>query len=64
MRVAIDRDRCVGAGQCVMTAPDVFDQDYDGLSVLLQADPPEHLADDVDLAAQLCPAQAITVDAD
>lgn len=64
MRVAIDRDRCVGAGQCVMTAPDVFDQGDDGLSVLLQAHPPEHLADDVDLAAQLCPAQAITVQPD
>lgn len=64
MRVAIDVDRCVGSGQCVMTAPDVFDQGDDGLSVLLRTDPPENLADDVRLAAELCPAQAIIVEPD
>ena len=26
MKVVIDQDKCVGAGQCVLLAPDVFDQ--------------------------------------
>lgn len=31
-RVGAERDRCVGAGQCVLAAPGVFDQDEeDGL---------------------------------
>jgi ferredoxin len=35
MRVAADRDRCIGAGLCVMNAEEVFDQDDDGLVVVL-----------------------------
>ncbi|MFF0087030.1 ferredoxin [Streptomyces canus] len=30
MRIDVDADRCVGAGQCVMAAPKVFDQNDDG----------------------------------
>ena len=29
MRVIVDKELCIGAGQCVVTAPDVFDQDDD-----------------------------------
>jgi len=33
MRVTVDQDRCIAAGQCVAAAPDVFDQrDEDGMS--------------------------------
>jgi len=36
VRVLADRDRCVGAGQCVLSAPDVFDQsDQDGRVLIL-----------------------------
>ena len=36
VRVIADRDRCIGAGQCVLSAPDVFDQsDDDGRVVIL-----------------------------
>ena len=41
MRVEVDADRCCAAGQCVLTAPEVFDQDEDtGVVVLLDASPP------------------------
>ncbi|MFG1923324.1 ferredoxin [Cryptosporangium sp. NPDC048952] len=60
MRVFVDVDKCVAAGQCVFTAMEVFDQrDDDGLVVLLNAEPPAELADDVRHAALICPAQAI-----
>ena len=63
MRVEIDQDRCVASGQCVMTAPDVFDQrDEDGVVVLLDPEPPEGQDDDVRHAALVCPALAITVE--
>jgi ferredoxin len=62
MRVHADRDTCIGAGQCVMSAPAVFDQDEDDGVVLLKTDaPPPELADDVRRAAALCPAMAITL---
>ena len=37
IKIAADRDVCIGAGMCVMTAPELFDQDDDGIVVLLEA---------------------------
>ncbi|MFC5745307.1 ferredoxin [Actinomadura rugatobispora] len=63
MKVTIDEEKCVGAGQCVFSAPDVFDQrDEDGIVVLLDADPPERLHDETREAAHVCPALAIMID--
>ncbi|TDC48605.1 ferredoxin [Jiangella ureilytica] len=59
MMIEVEIDQCVGGGQCVMAAPDVFDQDDDGLVVVLDDDPGPDRADDVALAARLCPARAI-----
>ncbi|MEV4994704.1 ferredoxin [Streptomyces niveus] len=60
MRVIIDADVCVGAGQCVLAAPEVFDQrDEDGIVVLLLENPPARLEEDTEHAALLCPALAI-----
>ena len=62
MRVHADRDSCVSSGQCVMNAPDVFDQDEDDGVVSLKTDtPPPELATDVRRAAAMCPAMAITL---
>lgn len=65
MRVVTDTTRCVGAGQCVLTDPAVFDQsDDDGTVVLLR----EHVEGDqvasVEEAVDMCPAQAISLEAD
>jgi ferredoxin len=60
VKVTVDQDKCVGAGQCVLTAPEVFDQrDEDGIVVLLREEPPATAHDDVRTAAQVCPALAI-----
>jgi len=63
MKVVVDQSRCVGAGQCVLVAPEVFDQrEDDGIVLLLQDDPAEELHARVKEAAQLCPALAIELD--
>jgi ferredoxin len=60
MKVLIDQDRCVGAGQCVLSAPEVFDQrEEDGIVILLNENPSAELHDAVRTAAQVCPALAI-----
>ncbi|MEU9127608.1 ferredoxin [Kitasatospora sp. NPDC048540] len=65
MQVIIDQDRCCGSGQCVLTAPAVFDQgEDDGLVRLLEERPAATLTADVRLAAALCPGNAITVHGD
>ncbi|MDQ2836123.1 MAG: ferredoxin [Actinomycetota bacterium] len=62
MRISVDQDKCCSSGLCAMTAPKVFDQsDYDGVVELLDAEPAEPLQDAVRTAADMCPAQAISV---
>ena len=62
MIVEADRDRCIGAGQCVLAAPDLFDQDEDeGLVVLLVPEPAAGLEPAARAAAAACPASVITV---
>ncbi|SDC23636.1 ferredoxin [Actinokineospora iranica] len=58
----MDREYCVGAGMCALTAPDIFDQDPDdGRVLLLDARPSAHRHAAARQAAQLCPAEAIAV---
>ncbi|TPQ23320.1 ferredoxin [Streptomyces sporangiiformans] len=60
MNVELDVPKCVASGQCVMAAPDVFDQrDEDGIAILLTDHPAEDLLDGVREAAAICPAAAI-----
>ncbi|MFI7643084.1 ferredoxin [Nonomuraea sp. NPDC049400] len=61
MNVAVDQERCVGAGQCVIAAPEVFDQREDGIVLLLEPSPGPDLRQAADEAAMLCPAAAIHV---
>lgn len=63
MKVIVDTQRCVGAGQCVWVAPQVFDQgDADGIVRLLEARPDESLHDFVREAERVCPARAIRIE--
>ncbi|MGP4017541.1 ferredoxin [Saccharopolyspora sp. 5N708] len=59
MRVSTERDRCVASGQCVMVAPMVFDQDDEGMVVLLNENPGEDAREVVEESVRLCPASAI-----
>lgn len=62
MKITVDTDKCVGGGQCVLAADDLFDQDDDGIVTLLEAAPAPDRLDDARAAARLCPASAIEVD--
>ena len=58
-RIVIDRDLCVGFGDCVTEAPDAFDLDDDGVAILTN---PEDVSWSRFLdACATCPVDAITV---
>jgi ferredoxin len=60
MRVELDEPKCVASGQCVVAAPDVFDQrDEDGVAIVLNQTPPDELYDEVSEAVAICPAAAL-----
>ena len=59
LEIKIDRESCMGSGNCSFWAPGVFDLDDDGIAIVL--DPAAAPDDKIVLAAQWCPTQAITV---
>jgi ferredoxin len=59
MRIAADRDRCIGAGMCVLTAEEVFDQDDEGIVVVLDTEVPAGQEDAVARAVASCPSGAL-----
>ncbi|MFI8392200.1 ferredoxin [Streptomyces sp. NPDC085540] len=61
MQISVDQDVCIGAGQCALTAPQVFTQDDDGLSEVLPGAEDGHGSPLVREAARACPVSAITV---
>ncbi|HEX5614360.1 MAG TPA: ferredoxin [Acidimicrobiia bacterium] len=57
--IRIDRELCMGSGNCSFWAPGVFDLDDEGVAVLI--DTTAQPDDKIVLAAQGCPTQAIAV---
>jgi ferredoxin len=61
--IEVDRDLCFGFGDCVDSAPEVFELDSEDKSVVIDPDGADR--DEIMLAAQDCPVDAIfIVDAD
>lgn len=59
-RASAERDRCVGAGRCVLAAPAVFHQDdEDGLVLVLAERPTAAQLDAVREAVCSCPSGAL-----
>jgi ferredoxin len=60
-RVEVDADRCTGHGRCYTLAPDVFDADEVGHSIVLVEGLPADLESQAVTAEQNCPEGAITL---
>ena len=62
MKVRVDRELCIGVGNCVAIAPTVFELDAEDKAVVIDAT----LVDDSILqeAAESCPALAIILEND
>jgi ferredoxin len=63
MKVSVDQDLCIGAGNCVLTAPAVFDQDQDqAVVVLLDETPPASELPAIREAVGRCPSAVIRLE--
>ena len=62
LEIQIDRDKCMGSGNCSFWAEGVFDLDDEGIARVV--DPEGCPEDKVVLAAQGCPTQAISLSRD
>jgi ferredoxin len=59
IRVEVDRGLCIGSGDCVDTAPDVFELDDEDKATVIDPDGAD--VEDVLEAARNCPVTAIFV---
>ena len=59
VQVHADQEVCIGAGMCVLSAGDVFDQDDDGIVVVLDEHPAD--APSVRDAVANCPSGALSL---
>ena len=61
MKVEADREVCIQAGNCVMVADSLFDQDDDGIVMVLVDDVPGDEEDRAREAVKMCPSQALKI---
>jgi ferredoxin len=63
VKVTVARQICGGHGECVVTAPGVFDfLDDDDVVSVIEPNPPEALRSKVQIATDCCPTQAISIE--
>lgn len=62
-RVVLDEDLCQGHAMCELEAPDVFTVPKRGVVEILDAEPPDDIRSDVERAIDMCPTQAISIEA-
>jgi ferredoxin len=59
LKIRIDRELCVGFGDCVEAAPEAFRLDDEGLAVFSQPEQVERVR--LLAACEVCPVDALTV---
>lgn len=57
-KITVNKDKCIGCGACTATCPEVFTFDDDGLAKVIK----EEINDDVKMAAEGCPTEAIEIE--
>ncbi len=60
-RVSVDPDLCTGHGRCYTLAPDIFDADEAGHSIVLVDNVWGELEEHAVIGEQNCPESAITL---
>lgn len=59
MNLKVNKDKCIGCGQCVSICDEVFDFDDDNLAKVIKKPVPEELTEEAESAKDNCPTGAI-----
>lgn len=59
MKLKVNKDKCIGCGQCVSICDEVFDFDDDNLAKVIIDAIPEKIEEDANVAKDSCPTGAI-----
>jgi ferredoxin len=62
VRLTLDTERCTGHGRCYSLAPELFDSDDEGHSILLHPQVPDGLEAQAWTAVQNCPEGCLGID--
>ncbi|MFD9941368.1 ferredoxin [Nonomuraea sp. NPDC059023] len=63
MKIIADTGRCVGASQCVLTEPALFDQSEDDATIIVLNETPDgELVEKAREAVHVCPSQALSLE--
>lgn len=63
MRIVVDLGKCLGYGNCMVAAPELFDlDDEDGVARILQEFPSDGQRTAAEHAVRECPARAISLE--
>jgi ferredoxin len=57
--IGVDRNLCMGSGQCSWYAPNTFDQDDETIAIVI--DPRGDPAEAIKTAVDSCPTRAISI---
>jgi ferredoxin len=61
VKIRVDPERCTGHGRCYSLAPEVFEPDDEGHSVVILEEVPPEFADKARIGVENCPEQAISI---
>ena len=63
MKIQVDTGLCEAHGECLVTAPEIFDlRDDDDVVTVLNAEPGEELRDKAEMSVRVCPVAAISIE--
>ncbi len=59
MNLKVNKEKCIGCGQCVSLCEEVFDFDDDNLAKVKENPVPEDIEEEANTALESCPTGAI-----
>ena len=59
MKVKVNKDKCIGCGQCVSICEDVFTFDDDNFATVIESPVKDEHEEDAKTAVESCPTEAI-----